>query len=345
MVAELQTTDVAATDWQSAGSPETSGMPTLALRLLAKVPRLGDSSPSAEPPSFGHQMPEPPEPGAMPDREPATGLAEENPAEGESQGNTVPGLAASRVISCAAPASTDLAARLYEFHVAIKPYAGAIVTLALLASAGLLYWLIAGPAENFHDMQQQYGQDRLGQHSREFDTNLSIAPAWSASGTRQGMTKDSLHKPKSVTEVTVANNTVMESSLSTAQALTAKIASTDIPSVKYGPSLSIASARQAASAEKVSASGLPTPEVKLADTGIETSEVGTLQAKSGSAVMMDARSPVLGKPVSQPKSSAELQPYPKTGYGPFDFAREDVDGKNASQPPRVARRPETRLPR
>lgn len=38
------------------------------------------------------------------------------------------------------------AERLFQLHSSLAPYAGLIVTLALIASAGLLYWMIVGPA-------------------------------------------------------------------------------------------------------------------------------------------------------------------------------------------------------
>lgn len=42
------------------------------------------------------------------------------------------------------PAS--FAEQLFQLHSSLAPHAGLIVTLALIASAGLLYWMIVGPA-------------------------------------------------------------------------------------------------------------------------------------------------------------------------------------------------------
>jgi hypothetical protein len=42
---------------------------------------------------------------------------------------------------------TTLSEKLFRLHAQVSPHAGLIVALALIASAGLLYWMIVGPAQ------------------------------------------------------------------------------------------------------------------------------------------------------------------------------------------------------
>jgi hypothetical protein len=172
-----------------------------------------------------------------------------------------------------------------------------IVALALLASAGLLYWLVTGPAANPREPQQQIGQDMLGQHSNEPDISLSVAPVWSAPGSRPVVTEDSVSELNASqrdlardSAEAVADNSTAEISPAPATVPTAEVASTGIPRVKYVPTVSV---------------------------------------------------PAQGNSAPQPSTAPSIQPYPKTHYGPFDFAQSDASGKDGSQSPIVARGPET----
>ena len=42
---------------------------------------------------------------------------------------------------------STLSARLFQLHAQVAPHAGLIVALALIASAGVVYWMIVGPAQ------------------------------------------------------------------------------------------------------------------------------------------------------------------------------------------------------
>lgn len=44
--------------------------------------------------------------------------------------------------------AAGLSETVYQLHSQLAPYAGLIVTLALIASAGLLYWMIVGPTQS-----------------------------------------------------------------------------------------------------------------------------------------------------------------------------------------------------
>lgn len=59
--------------------------------------------------------------------------------------------------------------KLFELHNQISPYAGLIVALALIASAGLLYWLSVGPAQlptpHYDSFGTEAANEGLGYHS------------------------------------------------------------------------------------------------------------------------------------------------------------------------------------
>ncbi|MEO2046090.1 MAG: hypothetical protein ABGX16_05895 [Pirellulales bacterium] len=181
VVAELQTEDTTAIDWQSLESVE--GPPT-ALRLLAKVPRLNDR--------LRQSLRELPEEVLLVDGQPMDqslsavdsnllelqaerivqtvsqtepqeilGLSDlsERDAERESH----PGLhqAATPTIST----ESGWLSRICELHETMSPYAGLIVAFALFMSAGLLYWLVLGPFTNTNHPQEPTGMGTIGQFS------------------------------------------------------------------------------------------------------------------------------------------------------------------------------------
>lgn len=72
----------------------------------------------------------------------------------------------------------DWASRLYRMHAELAPYAGVIVTLALVASAGLLYWLMVGPSPAPTDDHYVFGSEVVGTASSELP---EFAPRWTSS--------------------------------------------------------------------------------------------------------------------------------------------------------------------
>ena len=52
--------------------------------------------------------------------------------------------------------------RLCQFHAEFAPFAGVIVALALMASAGLLYWLIVGPSSAPDDFRNVFQEEAVG---------------------------------------------------------------------------------------------------------------------------------------------------------------------------------------
>jgi hypothetical protein len=193
VVAELQTEDAAAIDWQSVESVE--GHPP-ALRLLAKVPRLNDR--------LRRSLRELPEEVLLVDGQPIDqsstavdanplGLQTECIAQAESQ--QIFGLSdlakrdAERdtereshlglppVATPAISTESGWLSRLCGLHETMAPYAGLIMTFALFMSAGLLYWLVLGPFANTNHSQEPTGMDTIGQFSSESATTTN-APVW-----------------------------------------------------------------------------------------------------------------------------------------------------------------------
>jgi hypothetical protein len=193
VVAELQTEDAAAIDWQSVESVEG---PPPALRLLAKVPRLNDrlrrslrelpgevllvdgqpldqSSPAVDANLLELQAERIAQTESQTESQEILGLSDlaERDAERESH----PGLhpAATPAIST----ESGWLSRLCELHETMSPYAGLIVSFALFMSAGLLYWLVLGPFTNTNHSQEPTGMDTIGQFSSGPATTTS-APVW-----------------------------------------------------------------------------------------------------------------------------------------------------------------------
>ena len=72
------------------------------------------------------------------------------------------------------PAS--LGKKLSQLQVQVAPHAGLIVALALITSAGLLYWMIVGPAQSHVPSYHNYG-DELGQDAFGTPTFTTPSPA------------------------------------------------------------------------------------------------------------------------------------------------------------------------
>jgi hypothetical protein len=201
VVAELQTEDATAIDWQSVESVEG---PPPALRLLEKVPRLNDrlrrslrelpgevllvdgqpldqSSPAVDANLLELQA----ERIAQTESQEILGLSDlaERDAERESH----PGLhpAATPAIST----ESGWLSRLCELHETMSPYAGLIVTFALFMSAGLLYGLVLGPFTNTNHPQEPMGMDTIEQFSSGLATTTS-APVWSVPRSQPVITEE-----------------------------------------------------------------------------------------------------------------------------------------------------------
>jgi hypothetical protein len=206
-----------------------------------------------------------------------------------------------------------------------------IVALALLASAGLLYWLVTGPVLNPREPQQQIGQDWLGQHSNEPDTSLGIAPVWSAPGSQPDVTEDSASELKASqrdlargSAEAVAGNAKAEIAPTPATVPTAEVASTEIPRVKYVPTVSVPAIGQPAVVEMAPGGGFQTTETRLAETPGTPSSAGTTDASVSPVAVTHADTPARSNSAPQPSTSPSIQPYPKTPYGPFVFAQGDA---------------------
>jgi hypothetical protein len=197
VVAELQTEDAAAIDWQSVESVE--GHPP-ALRLLAKVPRLNDR--------LRRSLRELPEEVLLVDGQPidqSSTAVDANPLElqteciAQAESQQIFGLSdlakrdAERdterdtereshlglppIATPAISTESGWLSRLCGLHETMAPYAGLIVTFALFMSAGLLYWLVLGPFANTNHSQEPTGMDTIGQFSSESATTTN-APVW-----------------------------------------------------------------------------------------------------------------------------------------------------------------------
>ncbi len=155
----------------TAGSPgRTTGKPPI---VLARLPRVGAAPPVAVSPPAIHIAPEPE---AMPqldlrteieqrtqlhiantprdDQNLATSHFADRQHEVERQPSVrQPSLAShttsySRHNSAKTQATPDtFSEKLFRLHARVAPHAGVIVALALIASAGLLYWMIVGPTQ------------------------------------------------------------------------------------------------------------------------------------------------------------------------------------------------------
>ncbi len=60
-------------------------------------------------------------------------------------------------------APTTFSEKLFQLHAQLSPHAGLIVALALIASAGLLYWMIVGPSQapmspSFENYRENYSE-------------------------------------------------------------------------------------------------------------------------------------------------------------------------------------------
>ncbi len=60
--------------------------------------------------------------------------------------------------------STTFSEKVFQLHSQLSPHAGLIVTLALITSAGLLYWMIVGPAQVPSPYYENYGPELRDEH-------------------------------------------------------------------------------------------------------------------------------------------------------------------------------------
>jgi len=370
MVAEMQGTEATTSGWQSAGTAGGSSAPP-ALRLLARVPRVGGGNRPAG------QMPGNPWAGEC---EEAKGFAASQPLDQDMAADpnvTARSLIADRVPSCHASASPTPPAhwvsRLCKFHASIAPYAGMIVALALLASAGLLYWLVMGPVLNSSDPQQQIGQDMPGPHSPEYEVDFANGPVWSVSGPQSAATKEtateSANPPTAsasvpaeavrrratpevvpAPEIVTIQQVVQAHETSRAQETTP----VEITPVKSTPVQEVASQEvpQVAYPAIVSAPATPTEAVDPAGPAVDgpgignrIAEAGPTRAESTSAEISGpttaARTEVFGsgQPVPRADTPAKFPSYPRTQFKPFEYAQSDASDKNRADRPRIASRP------
>ncbi len=147
--------------------------------VLARLPRLGASAPaSAAPPTPEptiHRMPEhlmseqTPLPEPMPQLDLQTEIQHQlrlHTAHSSRSGSmhtpqqeTAAPARKNRPSPTEASMPTGLSAGVFRLHSQLAPHAGLIVALALIASAGLLYWMIVGGADVPAYNSQRYGQE------------------------------------------------------------------------------------------------------------------------------------------------------------------------------------------
>ncbi|MCG8450448.1 MAG: hypothetical protein MI725_12840 [Pirellulales bacterium] len=143
--------------------------------LLAQLPRVGAAVKSRTKPPLTST------PGAVS----ATASTQPN-AETVSLRVELPAARASRSVEepsaaprqQAMPVARVSSSPLLQLHARLAPHAGLIVALALIASAGLLYWLIVGPTQiplDYYDM----GPEGIGQTTVEWPAQTATT-AWPA---------------------------------------------------------------------------------------------------------------------------------------------------------------------
>jgi len=120
--------------------------------------------------------------------------------------------------------------KVFRLHAQLAPHAGLIVALALIASAGLLYWMIVGPTQapmplNFDSSSEIYGPELRGEG---FGVSANIVPEFSANTSQADQTASSSSQ---WTEVPLPDPTVTESHHQLAQSETKHSALPELPSV------------------------------------------------------------------------------------------------------------------
>ncbi len=118
--------------------------------VLARLPHVGERVPSPEPITESREKK-----ADLPLQHELQGKRSRSDRSGEqtskrrqslsSKTKTLSKTRASSKTSSHTSQPTGLAAGLFQIHSHMAPYAGAVVALALVASAGLLYWMIVSP--------------------------------------------------------------------------------------------------------------------------------------------------------------------------------------------------------
>lgn len=107
-------------------------------------------------------------------------------------------------------AGSDFASQLCRLHSTLAPFAGLIVAIALVMSAGLLYWLVLSPAGKPFEYQDAIEQETLGQFSTGWpvaeppaaapsaetaEVSDEAVAAWLSSTQRRQITRPAVESP------------------------------------------------------------------------------------------------------------------------------------------------------
>jgi hypothetical protein len=201
-------------------------------------------------------------------------------------------------------AGRGVAGLCYQLRQSMMPYASLIVTVALIATAGLLYWLILGPTGESTQVREMLGRDSQGNFSMQWP-GRSPQPAMAQAGAVAEDASDGLVERESSTTEESSQDT-------TTSALT--------PQVEMVPVLDREKSIEAGAADRVATL-----------TGEQNSHAAPVarQQSSTSGEYSDSRA---------------IASYPTTQYAVFDFLLLDPnaekrveDSIGAQRPPVVER--------